>query len=687
METARRTGVTDSRSALSALLAPRGIAVVGVSSRRENFARRIFDNARLSPGMPVVAVNPEHDEPTLLGAPCYPSITGIVEAIDLAIVASRPEFVPEALEACRLAGVPIAQVVSAGLGGWRDWQHGPRIVGPNSYGSLRVAGGLTAFGSAALRDRLPLPGGVAVVSHSGAVAGAVVDLCTHRGVGLSAVVTTGDEADLTAMDVIEHLAGDDETKVVCWYAEGVGGRTELDRAIAALHTRDKRLVVLASGRSAEGRRAVMSHTGHAAPDSRVLSAYLRAVGVPEADGIHELVSIGAALSRHRARPAAKLTVLTTTGGIVALTLDQLATHGLAPAPLDARVAEQLAPLLTELVTPANPIDLGAAVLRSGPGCVGEAAAIASGADPAGVFLFVTSAVPWAVDAIEAFGRGLAPGAAGMVLWLTGGSFVPPDPGSLEQLGVPICFSARDVAAAVAALTGEAVVVESTVGGMAPVSTMPDRMLDESGLKAELDARGVAVPVGVRVASSGGFASETAHHLRLPVVVKAITDDVLSRGAAGLVTVGLATWDAVDRAVADLVDTARHLGIVLESVLIEEQVTNRAEVFVGLRRDATFGAVLAVGIGGAMLAVADIAAVRPLPVDSRSIHAMLTESRVPALLQATALPLEAAIPSMIASIEAIIGVFDDLGCEVFEVNPLVVTPEGRVVAVDAHAAWA
>ena len=203
---------------------------------------------------------------------------------------------------------------------------------------------------------MPEPGGIAFVSHSGALAVAILDWARERRMGFSLFASLGNQADITEADVLDAVAADPETRVIAGYLEGVAdGRRffEALRAAAAV----KPVVLLKAGRSAEGARAVSSHTGALAGSDRAFDAAVKQAGALRVRTVEELFDVARGLASQPLPRGRRLLVVTNGGGLGIVATDAARDAGLEVAPLDAPVRERLAAVLPPTASLANPVDL------------------------------------------------------------------------------------------------------------------------------------------------------------------------------------------------------------------------------------------------------------------------------------------------------------------------------------------
>ena len=359
---------------LQAIFSPRSMAVIGVSAVNDRHPATIIyrKNVHRYP-IRVYAVNPKGG--AILEEPIYKDISSIPETPDLAVIAVRAEAVPGVLADCIRTHVKGAIVVSGGFAetGRHDLQDeitalcsdaGFPVVGPNCLG-VYVPNYLDTFFLPSERIVKPHTGNVAVVSQSG---GILVDLMIKfydEGVGLSRAMSIGNKAVIGEVDLLRHFARDTDTKVIAFYIEGFKKNEGREFVLAAGRC-GKPVVVLKSGKSDAGAKAVSSHTASLAGEYASFSAALAQHGIVEAANELELVSFCEALSAYQKPISGAVGIVTGSGGHGALAVDACVRRGLAlPSPDEEaiqRIRGGLSASVGAIASIRNPADLtGSAV--------------------------------------------------------------------------------------------------------------------------------------------------------------------------------------------------------------------------------------------------------------------------------------------------------------------------------------
>lgn len=356
------------------LFKPKTIAVFGVSlSNDRHPANVIYNKILLRYPVKVYPVNPKGG--MLQQDRVYTEVSRIPNKIDLAVIAARAEFVPAILEDCIQNQVGGAVIISGGFAetGHRELQDKLvqlaraadfPFIGPNCLGIYAPARFDTFFlpGERLVR---PDPGNVAIISQSGGVLVDQMVKFAEQGIGLSLAISIGNKALMREMELLEYLATDENTRVIAFYVEGFS-RREGRRFVQAASLFPKPVVVLKSGKTAAGSRAVSSHTASLAGDYRVFSEIMAQYGVVEAVNEFEMASFCEALSCYQKRVAGNVGIISASGGHGALASDICAVRGLNLPQLtentQSSMLKKLSSSIQSIASIQNPVDLtGSAV--------------------------------------------------------------------------------------------------------------------------------------------------------------------------------------------------------------------------------------------------------------------------------------------------------------------------------------
>ena len=314
---------------LSFLFKPRSIALVGASRERGSFgaviARNLFHGGFTGPIMPV---NPRYR--AVEGVLTYPDAESLPEVPDLVVIATPPATVPDLVGRFAARGTRAAVVTSSGFGEGMDaagerlrasmlaaaGRHGMRIIGPNSIGVMVPGVGLNA----GLAHVAPVPGQLAFVTQSAAIATSVLDWASARGIGFSHVVSLGDMSDVDFGDMLDYLAREADVRGILLYMEAVKQARKFMSAGRSA-ARLKPVVVIKAGRHPESAGAVASHAGALAGTDAVYDAAFRRAGMLRVSDIGDLFGVVETLNMGRKPSGDRLAILANGGGIGLLAAD------------------------------------------------------------------------------------------------------------------------------------------------------------------------------------------------------------------------------------------------------------------------------------------------------------------------------------------------------------------------------
>jgi acyl-CoA synthetase (NDP forming) len=682
---------------LDALFHARSIALVGVSGdprkmtgapleilRQTGFAGSIFP------------VNPRYAD--LGGLPCYPDIASLPEVPDVALVMLAASQVPSAIQACADRGVGAVVVLSSGFEESDDGRQYATelarvardarmpVVGPNCEGVWSVRDRvLLTFGSAARRSVL-YHAPVAVLSQSGAIAGAMGRHLQDRQVGCAYIVSVGNETVLTIADYLEWMIEQDDVRVVLLFIEGLRDGARLLALVDRARTRGIRVVALKTGNSAAGQKAAASHTGKIASPYAIYRDLLAEAGALQVQSLTDLIDAAEVLCASplpaERGPQGGVSVFSIPGGTRAMTADLLELQDVPLATFAPQTVQALAAALPGFGGTENPTDLTGQVL-SQPNLFDECLHIIA-RDPHSEALIVQVANRGPRDVAERTGL-LAEVAATtslpVVVSFLGDWLPVQERAPLHAAGIACArdpaeaarylgwlYRTRDIAARPAFAPH---VDASPVRAPASWSDTVDYLRD----------CGVAVPASVVVAG-GDDGREACKSLRFPVAVKALPEDCDHKTELGVVMLGIASVDAVVAAVSEV---RRKLRRANTGVLVQEMVADGVEVLLSALRNPDFGAVLALGSGGTAVELHRDVAYLALPTDPARVRRALARLKLSTLLRGFRGRPGADTDALVNAAVRFGARFTQVAGEIaeMEVNPLFVLPgNAGVVAVDA-----
>jgi len=698
---------------LDRMFRPGSVAVIGASDTPNSVGAALMRNLmRGGFAGPVYPVNPHAK--TVHGIAAYANVAGLPSPPDLAIIATPPDSVPPLVAELGQRGTRAAVILTAGFGELAAGKERAaqllqaarpqllRIVGPNCLGIAVPGIGLNAtFAPAA-----PLPGNIAFLTQSGAMATTVLDWARPRGIGFSAVVSMGDMSDVDFGDLLDYLALDATTRAVLIYAEAV---TQARKFMSAARrtARIKPVIIVKGGRAAAGARAAASHTGALAGADVVYDAAFRRAGMLRVSEVEELFDAAATLSRMSQPAGDRLAIVTNGGGAGVLATDRLVEEGGQLAPLGPDTIGKLDAVLPPTWSRANPVDI-----------IGDADAARYAhaveillADPDVDALLVsycpTSVVP-SGDAAQGLIDGMARsrGADGknvFACWM-GDENVRAGRVRLAAAGVPDYETPERAVRAFMYLVryrqSQKLLLE-TPSSVKPRpqddvrraqaivrTTLADgrEWLDPAEVAAFLGCYGIPFARTEAVATSEEAAGIAAG-IGAPVALKIRSRDVVHKSDIGGVALDLATVqevraaaDAMNERVARALPEARREGFVVQEMI---RRPGAYELIAGVTSDPTFGPVILFGHGGTAVEVVRDKSLELPPLNTVLARAQIERTRIAALLKGYR-------DRPAADIDGVVNVLIQLSrivadhAEIVEIdiNPLLCDARG-VIAVDGR----
>jgi len=693
---------------IARLLRPRSVAVVGASRRPGTVGNGLVANLK-GYGFhgPIYPVNPRATE--IAGLRCFPSLPAIGEPVDLVVIAVPPPAVADVVREAGAIGAVGVVVISAGFGEvsleGRESQSqlrelargtGMRLVGPNCLGILNSDPAVSL--NATFVPGSPPGGNLGVLSQSGALGLAVLDLARDRGLGVSSFISVGNKADVSANDLLCYWFDDAQTTVVLLYIESFGNPRKFAQLAPEL-ARHKPIVAVKAGRSAVGRRAASSHSGALANLDVAVDALFQQAGVIRADTTEQLFDVAALLATQPVPPGPRVAVVTNAGGLGILFADAAEERGLELPSLAAETVEHLRAFLPPHASLSNPIDMAASA-----GTEQYTQAIERvGADP-NIDAVVVMNVPTAQAAPPAVAQAIWRAAATLdphkpVLAVFVTSQTIPLPAAEAGRRVPVYRFPENAALALAAAEryarwrrrprGEVLKLDRTAREV--IRAVVDRVVEQGGTGwlAPRDVATLLTAAGIDQAvaehASIPDAVATAERLGYPLVAKVVSPDVLHKSDVGGVILGLHSARDVAVAVHTLEERMAKIGARLQGVLLQREVPAGIDALVGVTVDATFGPLVACGSGGRLVELVKDVAFDLTPVSDLDAHEMLDKLRLRKLLDGWrgAPPGDReALVSVIRRVSALVETAPEI--RELDLNPTTVLEPGRgAVVVDAR----
>lgn len=678
------------RASLTRVLAPRSVAVIGAGRDPGGVGHKVLRNL-LDGGFagPLYPVNPKADQ--VAGLTCYPGLADVPGAVDLAVVAVPPQQVLDVARDCAAARVAGLVVVTSGFAeaGRPDAEGellricrsaGMRLVGPNCLGVVNTAARLNA----SFLPHAPARGRVALMSQSGAVGAALLDR-----LDVSSFVSVGNKADVSGNDLLEFWEDDEDTDVIALYLESFGNPRKFARIARRVAAR-KPVLLVKSGRSGAGDRAVRSHTAAAATPDVAVDALVRAAGVIRLDSVHELIDTARLLAAQPLPRGRRVAIVGNSGGPEAMAADACERHGLVVPELPAGLVKA-----RSAAALGNPVDLTADALADE---IGAAVAALVGADEVDAVLVVYTppfgsgleetrkAVVAAAEHADKPVLACVSGHDGLIDGRVPGYAYPEQ--AVEALAQAVRYAewrTARAAGAPAAVSTTAATALATTSSAGEVRSAAREIVGEElaarpegGWLAPGAATRLLACYGVSLVESADVtgpeaAAEAAAQVGLPAVVKAIGP--VHKSDVGGVRLGLRSPEEVRRAYEEM---AERIGPEMTGATVQRMLPPGVEIIVGGVGYPTFGPLVMVGMGGVTAELLADQSFRVPPLTTEEAVEMIRELRCSPLLYGYRGAQPADVEALAGTVVRIGRLLEDLP-EVAELdlNPVIVTTDAAV----------
>ncbi|HEY3154280.1 MAG TPA: acetate--CoA ligase family protein [Candidatus Binatia bacterium] len=670
------------------LFEPKSVAVVGASSdptKASGLPLRNLINSKFTGK--IYPVNPRASE--ISGLTCYPSVTDLPEAPDVAILMIDAKLSPQVLEECAKKGARTAIIGSAGFsesgpeGQERQAElssiakkYGIRVCGPNCHGTFNVLKGIPC-GYDHSFALLLTPGPVAIASHSGALLGVLGHRAVQANQGLSYLVSNGNEMDLDLCDFTEFFLEDASTQVVALLMEGLKDGPRFLQLAERAHELGKKIVVLKVGKSERGAITTLAHTARMAGAGEVYEAAFRQYGVISTDTVETFLG-SAQMAAHQPVPrGGRILVMTSSGAGASLMADKATEYGLNLADISEEAKSRIPQRRTAILT--NPFDTAGAsrsagflsnvceafagdtandclLMYLGPLAVRHeyarnfAAASAKFGKPAAAInclseadvrdIFQAEHIPVFDGATDACFKMLR-------AYIDYGQFLQ------RPRKTRLVARAQD-----AVRTKAEVILKAHKSGS---------MLPHSATTQLLTAYGFAA-AEFRLVSNSDEAVSAATKIGYPVILKGIVPDIAHRSDAGLVTGKISNDAELHEEFAELESKGRADSRATVEFSVERFIPHDFEVILGAKYDETFGPVILCGLGGIFTEVLKDYALRLAPLAMTDAEEMLSSLKAFAVLKKS--------PKGTAHIDSIID-------GIVRLADLAIDLRGKIAAVDVN----
>ena len=640
----------------SVFLSPKSIAVIGASDKEGSVGRAITSNIMKGYTGTVFPISPTRD--TVFDQKAYKSVLDVPDEIDLAVIITKNTIVPIVLEECGKKKIQGAIVITAGFkevdeeGKKLEEQlkdiakkYNLQVIGPNCLGVMNLDP-QTMMNSTFLKIT-PKSGEIALVSQSGAICAALVEDASAQGIGFSAVISMGNKADMTEIDVLKMLAEHEQTKVIVMYLEDMGDGQEflkVCKQITKQNVVKKPVLVLKSGRSPEGAKAAMSHTGALMGSDEIYDALLQQSGAIRVDTMEELFDYATAFSKQPLPTNGDLVIVSNAGGPAIISTDSCSKLGIKMAKIE-EIRSKIDAVIPPWGSSRNPVDIvGDADFNRFENVLNE---VLQHENVGSVISMCTPSATLNYDKLaevivkmsKKYKKTMLASLMGLDEGITNREI-------LAAGDVPYYTYAEGSIRALKAMLRFVEWVKSPDGNIIKFEVDKNKaksifdkvkaegrtnLLEDEGREI-LDAYGFPLPQSI-VATTEDEAVAGANKIGYPIVMKISSPQIVHKSDAGGVKVNLTNDDETRDGFRTIMENAKKYdsNAEIKGVLIVEMVKGGKEMIIGSKLEPGMGPVVMLGMGGIYVEILKDVTFRLAPLTDQEANDMISSIKTKKLL--------------------------------------------------------
>ena len=686
----------------SVFLSPKSIAVIGASDKAGSVGATITSNIMKGFKGIIYPISPSRD--TVFSKKAYKTVLEVPKQIDLAVIVIKNTLVAQVLEECGLKKIKGVIIITAGFkevdseGAKREQEikniakkYKIQIIGPNCLGVMNLDP-KTMMNSTFLKVT-PKSGKIALVSQSGAICAALVEDASAQGIGFSAVISLGNKAAMSEVDVLKILAEHKQTKVIVMYLEDMGDGQEFLKVCKNITKKlRKPVLVLKSGRSPEGAKAAMSHTGALMGSDEIYDALLTQSGAIRVDTMEELFDYATAFSKQPLPACGDLVIVSNAGGPAIISTDACSKMNIKMADISS-IKTKIDAVIPPWGSSRNPVDIvGDADFNRFSNVLGyvlkhqNVGSVIAMCTPSGTLdydklaqVIVKMAKKYSKKTVLASLMGLDEGVTNREILAKGDiPYYTYAEGAIRTLAAMIKFSDWTK-------TPNGKIKKFTVHNKQKIQKIFDdakkqgrtNLLEEEGQQI-LKAYGLPLPASA-LATSREQAVKIAKKIGYPVVMKIASPDIIHKSDAGGVLVNLVNESQVKAAYTTIINNAKRYNkkANILGVLVVEMVKGGKELIIGSKMELGFGPVVMLGMGGIYVEVLKDVTFRLAPVTDKESNDMITSIKTQKLLQGVRGERPSDITKLAECIQRVSQLVTDFKeIKELDMNPVLVMEKGK-----------
>ena len=639
----------------SVFLSPKSIAIIGASDKEGSVGRAITNNIMKGYKGTIYPISPTRE--TVFDKKAYKSVLDVPGKIDLAVVVTKNTIVPAVLEECGKKKLRGAIVITAGFkevdeeGAKLEQKlkdickkYKLQVIGPNCLGVMNLEP-QTMMNSTFLKIT-PKSGEIALVSQSGAICAALVEDASAQGIGFSAVISMGNKADMSEIDILKMLAEHKQTKVIVIYLEDMGNGQEFLKVCKDITRKKKKpVLVLKSGRSPEGAKAAMSHTGALMGSDEIYDALLKQSGAIRVDTMEELFDYATAFSKQPLPMNGDLVIVSNAGGPAIISTDACSKLGIKMAKIE-EIRKKIDAVIPPWGSSRNPVDIvGDADFNRFENVLNEVlkhknvGSVISMCTPSAT-LDYDKLAKVIVSMSKKYKKTMLASLMGLDEGITNREI-------LANGDVPYYTYAEGSIRALRAMLTFTNWIKNPPGKITKFTVKKDKvkkildkakkekrsaLLEEEGQEI-LKAYGFPLPAS-KLAKTKKDAISTPKKIGFPVVLKLASPQIIHKSDAGGVKVNLKNAKDVENAFDTIIKNAKKYNkkADIKGVLVVEMVKGGKEMIIGSKLEPGFGPVVMLGMGGIYVEVLKDVTFKLAPMTNIEADDMISSIKTKKILE-------------------------------------------------------
>ena len=639
----------------SVFLSPKSIAIIGASDKEGSVGRAITNNIMKGYKGTIYPISPTRE--TVFDKKAYKSVLDVPGKIDLAVVVTKNTIVPAVLEECGKKKLRGAIVITAGFkevdeeGAKLEQKlkdickkYKLQVIGPNCLGVMNLEP-QTMMNSTFLKIT-PKSGEIALVSQSGAICAALVEDASAQGIGFSAVISMGNKADMSEIDILKMLAEHKQTKVIVIYLEDMGNGQEFLKVCKDITRKKKKpVLVLKSGRSPEGAKAAMSHTGALMGSDEIYDALLKQSGAIRVDTMEELFDYATAFSKQPLPMNGDLVIVSNAGGPAIISTDACSKLGIKMAKIE-EIRKKIDAVIPPWGSSRNPVDIvGDADFNRFENVLNEVlkhknvGSVISMCTPSAT-LDYDKLAKVIVSMSKKYKKTMLASLMGLDEGITNREI-------LANGDVPYYTYAEGSIRALRAMLTFTNWIKNPPGKITKFTVKKDKvkkildkakkekrsaLLEEEGQEI-LKAYGFPLPAS-KLAKTKKEAISIAKKIGFPVVLKIASPQIIHKSDAGGVKVNLKNTKDVENAFDTIIKNAKKYNkkADIKGVLVVEMVKGGKEMIIGSKLEPGFGPVVMLGMGGIYVEVLKDVTFKLAPMTNIEADDMISSIKTKKILE-------------------------------------------------------